>query len=801
MHDRVLTTVFVAAILDCAIACAQSAVPREERSPEPIVVYDLTPLWALDVSDPGQRRRMWDETHLAVSLQGLVNRDAPRLFVRCLPDPDDFWWQRMTESGAWLAERKVERIGSLDELLQRFAAYYRGTVVWDERVPATSNLASTIAGCDSLLCVRYDEAPDSLSHKLIHGPAPLATGVRLLADDGSPLFTGKGVIPGTQIHSTGSAKCDAYHWLVEHYVNTGKTDPLRLGYYLDAFWLRCYAAIAPQNHTLMNHDFIIARRGLVFDLNVWDDEACVDDPGQTPGTDAATLKAILRATYERSGGQACIHAAGFVPWAYKYTDFKSSVWSAEGRHEAVPTEWKYAEILSCFNAFMDADAIGLGAMANASFFQHYPLAERYSQNPKPTRESLQARGILDREGRIVPRRYVAHYVGDYDSAAWVYHQLPQMWNDPARGTIPLSWAFNPNLCERFPVGMAWAWEHRTASDCFVAGDSGAGYLNPGLLTPPRPHSGLASGVAVWEQHCQRFFSQWDISLTGFVIDGFGPGLSPEGLDAYARFSPDGIVPQKIGAQGVHQGMPYLRMRGDLPADPREAAHMLRNATSGPAPRFAVFRSILQNPTWYATVERELKRIAGDEVQLVDLYTLLWLVREYETHRGQYAQDEFDRVKEVSVLPGRSNGLDVVYVDDGRFTIEQAGGQSLWLLPACPTAQYLYLDVAESFYKPGRGALEIEIEYLDVGQLQCGLEYDSTDTAAALGGAYKAHPQLVQATGSGTWRKTVFRVADARFQGAQNGAADFRVFYRGDQFQVRHVAVRRVRTNRTGARTP
>jgi hypothetical protein len=673
--------------------------------------------------------------------------------------------------------------------------------VWDERVPATSNLASTIAGCDDLLCLRFDEAPGSLYHRFIDGPLALTARVRLMADNGAPLFTGTGTIAGTQIPTTGSAKCDAYHWLIDHYVNTGKTDPSRLGYYLDGFWLRSFAAIAPPNHTLMNHDFIIAHRGLVFDLNVWDDEACVDDPGQTPGTDADTLRAILHATHDRAGDQPCIHVAGFVPWAYKYTDFKNGVWAAAGRHEAVATEWKYAEILSCFNAYMDADAIGLGAMANASFFQHYPLAERYPQNPKPTRESLQAQGILDAAGHIVPRRYVAHYVGDYDSAAWLYHQLPRMWNDPARGTIPLSWALNPNLCERFPLGMAWAWEHRTANDFFVAGDSGAGYLNPGLLTPPRPHSGLDSGMAAWEQHCRRFFERWDISLTGFVIDGFGPGLAPEGLDAYARFSPDGIVAQKIDPLGVHRNMPFVRMGGDLPADPGEAARLLRYATVGPTPRFVVYRSILQTPTWYATVARELKLIAGDEVRLVDLYTLLWLVREYETHRAEYPRDEYDRASEVSVRPGRSDGLDVVYVNDGRFTIDDAGEVACWSLPACPLAQYLYLDTAASFYQPSNGALEIEIEYQDAGQVQFGLEYDSTDASATLHGAYKAHPQVVQAANSNTWRTATFHVADARFQGAQNGAADFRFYYRGGQFQVRRVVVRRATDGAPGARVP
>ncbi len=785
-------------LLCCAGALAQAPSAGDAQR-EPVVRFDLTYLSQLDLSDPAQRRRLWDETHLVVSLQGLVNRDAPRLYVRCVPGPDDFWWEQMTGQGGWLAGRQVETIQNLDELLSRFRAFYRGAVVWDERVPATSNLASTIAGCDSLLCLRYDPRPDSLYGRLVSDAAPLAVDVRLLRDDGAPLFTGQGQIPGTAMDSSGSAKCDAYLWLVEHYLQTGKTDPLRLGYYLDAFWLTCYAAIAPQNHTLMNHDFLIARRGLVFDLNVWDDEACVDDPGQKPGTDVATLKAILHAAYERSGGDACIHAAGFVPWAYKYTDFRNDHWAAGGRHEAVPTEWRYAEILSCYNAYMDADAIGLGAMANASFYQHYPLQEHYPQNPKPTRETLQARGILDASGRIVPRRYVAHYVGDYDSAAWIYHQLPQMWNDPARGSVPLSWALNPNLCERFPLGMAWARERRTANDFFVAGDSGAGYLNPGFLTPPRTHSGLAAGLPAWERHCQHFFRQWDISLTGFVIDGFAPGLTMEGLDAYARFSPDGIVAQKIEPQGVHGEMPYVRMCGDLPAGPREAAQVLHRGTSGLLPRFGVFRSILQTPTWYASVQHELKQMAGDEVAVVDLYTLLWLVREYETHRAHYAQDDFHRAAEVSARPGEPHGLDAVYVEDGPFTVQRIGGRDAWLLPAGAAAQYLYWDVAASFCRSGQGTLDIEIEYADVGHGRFGVEYDSTDARAAVGGAYKQHPQIVQVQGTGASRKAVFHLADARFQGSQNGMADFRLYCQGDPLPVYRVTVRRPTGKRDRAR--
>lgn len=600
----------------------------------PVAFFDLTDLFELNLNDESQRHRFWDEAQLAVSLQGLVNRTAPHLFIRYLKDPDDFWWELMTGTNGWLAGLKIDRINNLDGLLKQFRSYYNGLVVWDERVPATANLAATIAGCDDLLAVRFDPREGSLYRRLTEGPEAMPIKVRLSNEDGSPLFTGRGTVPGTSIPSSGSAKCDAYLWLIENYVKTGKTDPHWMGFYMDSFWFKCWQASGAGTLTLPNEDFVIAHRGVILDLNVWDDESPVDDPDQRAGTDVATLQKLLLASYQRFDGDGVIQVAGFIPWAFKYTSFRGPKWSAGGHHEPVAAEWRYADILSSYNAFMDADALGLCTMANASFYQHYPLAKHYPQSPKPTTANLASQGFLDATGHVKPCKYVAFYVGDYDSAAWLYQKLPEMWRDPARGRVPLSWAFNPNLCQRFPLGMAWAREHGTANDWFVTGDSGAGYINPGNLTPPRAHSGLPSGLAAWENHCQPFYRQWDITLTGFIIDGDAPGLSSAALDAYARFSPDGIVAQKIGERGVHQGMPFLRMGSDLDGSPQEAARIIVKNISGSPPEFSVFRSILKTPTWHLGVQQELQKLEGDNIKVVDLYTLLQLVREYEAKAGK-----------------------------------------------------------------------------------------------------------------------------------------------------------------------
>jgi hypothetical protein len=600
--------------------------------PAAMMILDLTRLLAVDLHDPVQIRRLWDETHFAVSVQGIVNRDGPRLYLRYLAELDDFWWTEMTAPGAWLEGTTATTETDVAALLAHFGGDLRGAVVWDERVPATSNLASTIAGIEDLAVLRFDETPGSLYHRLVI-EGGLEVRVRLMAEDGGPMFTGSGTIPGTNLPSTGSAKNDAHRWMIETIVKPGRANPRVMGYYIDGHWLQSGWAGWPANHTLTNQDYVIAKRGVFWDLHMWDDEAPVDDPGQRPGTDVETLHQFMRATIDQAGIESMIHVAGYVPWRYKYTDVNANGWNAGGGRDGVATEWKCTEILSAYNGYLDADALDLSAMVNASVFMHCPAPKTPAANPRPTRESLIARGVLTADGSLRPVTYRAHYVGDYDAAAWLYQNLPRLWKDARRGELPLAWAFNPNLAERFAFGMRWARERRTENDFFVAGDSGAGYVNVAALSEPRIHSGLPSGWPAWEAHNKAFFATWNLDVVGFVLDGFLPVMGPEGFDAYARFSPGGIVlhrPHPDGRKtGVHGDLPFVTTRGDLSHDVREAARfMASDMPREGLPAFHQYRSILRDPTWYAQLESELEKIEdAPPSMLVDLPTLLWLVRE------------------------------------------------------------------------------------------------------------------------------------------------------------------------------
>jgi hypothetical protein len=448
-----------------------------------------------------------------------------------------------------------------------------------------------------------------------------------VGQDGRTLFTGQGLIPGTDLASSGSAKVDAHRWALSRYGE--RVAPGVAAHYIDAFWLKNPSRAGAEMHTLSNHDYFVARRAFFFDLSPWGDEAPTDDPGQRLGLDKEALQEVMRSLYDRCRG-GVIQVGGFPPWPYKYTDQANP----PGKHEAVPTEWEFGRVLSQYNAFMEADAAGLGGMANGSFFQHYPLKRVYKQPARPvSREDWVKQGLVDAGGKVVPGLYLGHYVGDYDSPSWLYKAVPKFFRDPKRGTVPLGWAFDPNLALRAPQAMVYAYRNATTNDFFIAGDSGAGYLNPRSLTV-RPDSKLPSGLPAWQRHCETHFKRWDMSITGFMLDGAGGASTSTEFAAYRSFSSAGAGTHFEKGPAVYENIPTCPER-DLPDDVGKAAQVVARAGLKAEGGVGFFwaRSILKAPAWYAELDRLLReKYPQAKVRTVDPYTFFELIRVNEAGR-------------------------------------------------------------------------------------------------------------------------------------------------------------------------
>jgi hypothetical protein len=218
-------------------------------------------------------------------------------------------------------------------------------------------------------------------------------------------------------------------------------------------------------------------------------------------------------------------------------------------------------------------------------------------------------------------------VGDYDSAAWIYQELPALWQDDARGKIPLMWCITPVAERRVPMALDYFRKTATPNDYFAAADNGAGYCKPGLLQEPRPHSGLPDGLDVWADHCKPHYDRWGLTITGFVIDISVPGLNAEGLDCYARFSPNGIVPQNMTASLLHKNMPVIKPDYDLTHDPAESAQRILERIDKRHLPFHWFRNILKPPSWYVSCMQHVHN-TNPKIELLDAPTFFELLRIY-----------------------------------------------------------------------------------------------------------------------------------------------------------------------------
>lgn len=620
-------------LLLAAFAVSHNALAQAKKLP-PVGMLDLEFTLQAEKGDRQSINNAWDYTHTMASLQGIVNRTTPQLYIFLVKngnaDVDRYWWNKYRAPGKWLAKRDTVVYKNVADVISAYKKQIKGAVVYDPNVQATSNVASSIAGVEDLIAVRYDTSRNSLYSQIITSGPRVPVKISLVNKDGSSLFMGKGTIPGTNRASTGSAKNDAYLWFLEKYMKTGRVNTKYGAYYIDQQWLKNPSLANRNHHTLTNHDFFISRRGFFFDLSPWADEAATDDPTQTPGTDVNTLKELLLTAYNQNkGGYA--YLGGFPPWAFKYTKH------AKGTHEDVATEWEYSRIISAYNAFKDADAIGYGALANASFWQHFPLKKEYKQD-WVTKAQLTKKGYLNAAGKIdyKGRNFVIFYVGDYDASSWVSQTTPTLWDDPNRGKVPMMWCISPVLTERVPMAMDYRRESATPNDYFAAADNGAGYLMPGMLQAPRPLSGLPDGLDAWVAHNKPYYKQWGLTITGFIIDGQAPPLNQHGLDAYAAFSPNGIVPQKVPLTLLHGDMPVMRSDADVNEDPVKAAQIIYDRIRKRKIPFHWFRNILKSPTWYVQVVAELKKL-DPKIELLTAPDFFELYRTYLKENPDAAQ--------------------------------------------------------------------------------------------------------------------------------------------------------------------
>ncbi|HEY9175741.1 MAG TPA: hypothetical protein VI136_25970, partial [Verrucomicrobiae bacterium] len=144
-----------------------------------------------------------------------------------------------------------------------------------------------------------------------------------------------------------------------------------------------------------------------------------------------------------------------------------------------------------------------------------------------------------------------------------------------------------------------------------------------------PDSQLPSGLKLWTDHNRAYFKRWDMTLTGFVLDGASGSSTELEFAAYRQFSPDGCGTHFEKGPRMIAGVPTCPER-DLPDSAAAAARMI-SARAGEVkgvPQFLWARSILKPPAWYAEVSRVLREeYPSAPVVVVDPYTFFGLIHQ------------------------------------------------------------------------------------------------------------------------------------------------------------------------------
>ena len=600
-----------------------------------------------------------DTLRLLAALQGLVNRPhAPIESGRSIPDTllyvlylregisghqaslDGYWLGYLRRPGRLLATYDMVEVQTLEELLilPDIAEHYTGVVLWDEMVPATANVAMTLAGVRDLLPIRHSlrSDPGGLHSQLIEAGPRLKVQLTLAGK-----FTGYGTLPDTQklTPSSRSRKCDAYLWAVEQALEPKLCSDRFMAYYLDGVdWdptTPGWQCSDLSNAGLLNADFFVSEKAFFFDLDPWWDEIAPDDlllsekqnlpedPQQ--GKDEETLKYILRTLYRNHNGQNFVAIGGFVPWFVKYsTEAKHYT----GRHTPEECEWEFVAMATAHNCFVEGDAYALAGLGNASVLRHAELAARYEQNPVPREAQVEAQ-----LGDIKKHTYLLFYMGDYDSPAWMAHAIPTVWDDAYRGRIDLAWGFNPSVAVRGAALFEHVFETKTKRDFFVGGNSGFGYLHPHYLGGNREYSPYGSALEPWWRYARGLFRRFDYQITGLVINGNGGPISPALQGSFFHFSPHGVVSQSRFFQSLsREVVPFTQLAGDLAKFHTDVDDIVERIASHPVegmPNFQAWRCILATPTnLYIAAEELKKRYPDRGYEVVDPYTFFYLLREH-----------------------------------------------------------------------------------------------------------------------------------------------------------------------------
>ncbi|MBQ7319121.1 MAG: hypothetical protein IJW97_02925 [Clostridia bacterium] len=541
-------------------------------------------IWYEVAPSESNRITKYDESVAIACLQGIMNRESSHKVYLNYNGETQGWLNLFREEGYWLEDISFLKLTGFGELLELGIDYIKTVVIWDTDVPATLNVACTIAGVEDGVVMTesyYEKYKDMLAGKSITSLV--------------------GMFDGSE---TGSAKNDAYRWAIDNYLLTGKCSTDYICSYIDGW---TYRASGNTSYTVVR-DWGVYHRAFVYDLSPWGDEAPLDEPDQTPGLDKQTLLMIFDAMLELTEDKGPYEVCGF----FEHQKYSKAGSNETSNHGSVATEWEYASLMTPYNGYHNTC---IDAAYNESFHTLYTGAQQLVANRPKEDIELES-------GKV----YLCYFMGDYDSTHPVYRYLKNAWDDPRRGEIPFAWAINPNLVETYPDLIEYYYNTATPNDYFVSDASAAGYFMPSQVPD-----------ALWPnmlKHNIEYFTRLDMSIAPMVLDNRLP--DKDDLDMLVQFAPDGIGTVRQNQTFMHGTTPVTALLGGGydRNDPEVGVKNLTNvinaqfSKSNSGASLCMLRCVWTTPSVICgTIDLYREANPDKEVVVVDIYNYFWLIQQ------------------------------------------------------------------------------------------------------------------------------------------------------------------------------
>ena len=384
------------------------------QTPEHLDVYDI--------------RGASHEIQLSVTtMTGLINRQQPKVYL--LANEDAAFWLK---EALMNIPHDVSPAGGDDVLkllLDSYRSYIQGLIIYDPNCIDSINVATTLAGLRDSIVVS-----PALAETLQGQPYQLP------------------VVADLRIYQWKN-DVQAYRWAKRNLLKEASP-------YLVA-GLDPRIAGALRSYLVATRTFVYWLNACKFLPNVFDGESI---------SERCLMRRILKAF-----PLGTIHLGWFANEALGVR------LTSKAAMPMLPSDYFFnLEVWTSMQNVQGRDLAGAGTYPSLQRrWRGYRFAVRRDarRSPATTFPTVSAGEPLEKPAGEL-KAYVSFTISDGDNLQYDHNRMSRLWQDPARGTIPIGWTISPALVQAAPALAAYYLRTATPNDELVAGPSGAGYILP-----------------------------------------------------------------------------------------------------------------------------------------------------------------------------------------------------------------------------------------------------------------------------------------------------------------------------------